>query len=104
MSVPDCRGRGDPGLSFHKVARLASLAEAEAAAVDEQDFMRATKLKVKAAIIAQHREQAEHAAGALRGLSHVGAAEFMTHTPRSLLLCLKCKLEALRRTSINQGP
>ena len=76
MHVSDCRERGDPGLPFHKEALLASLAKAGAAAVDEQDFTEATKLKVKAAIIAQHREQAEHAARALRGLSHVRAAGF----------------------------
>ena len=72
----DCRERGDPGLSFHKVAVLASLAKAGAAAVGEQDFTKATKLKLKAAIIDQHQKQAEHAARAFHGLSQVSDAGF----------------------------
>ena len=68
---------------------LASLAEAGAAAVGEQDFTKATKLQVKAAIIAQHREQAEQTSRALRGLAHVSAAGFTTSAMQPLLLCLE---------------
>lgn len=74
MYVSCYRERGDPGLSFHKLALLASLAKAGAAAVDEQDFTKAIKLQMKAAIIAQHQEQAEHTSRALRGLAHVSTA------------------------------
>lgn len=71
----DCRQKGDPGLPFHTVPMLGSLSKAVAAAVDEQDFTTATKLKLKAAIIGNHQEPAEHTSRALRGLSHVCAPE-----------------------------
>lgn len=68
-----CRDRGDPGLPFHKVPILAGLAKAVAAALEEQDFMGAASLKLKASIIAHHQAQAEQTARALRGLAQVSA-------------------------------
>lgn len=58
---------------------VAGLAKAVSAALAEQDFMEATKLKLTSAMIAHDQEQAEQTSRALRGLSQVGAAEFLQY-------------------------
>ena len=50
---------------------LAGFGKAAAAALEEQDFMTAARLKLKAAIIRHHQAQAEQTARALCGLAQV---------------------------------
>ena len=65
------RDRGDPALPFHHLPVLAALKKAAAAAVAEQDFLAAIRLRLKAAVLAGEREVAEECSRGLRGIAQV---------------------------------
>lgn len=66
------RDRGDPALPFHHLPVVAALKKAAAAAVAEQDFLAAIRLRLKAAVLAGEREVAEECSRGLRGIAQVG--------------------------------
>ena len=66
-----CRNRGDPALPFHHLPVAAALRKAAAAAAAEQDFLTATRLTLKAAVIAGQTQQAELCSRCLRGVAQV---------------------------------
>ncbi|KAL0021740.1 hypothetical protein WJX79_000457 [Trebouxia sp. C0005] len=63
------RNRGDPALPFHHLPVAAALRKAAAAAAAEQDFLTATRLTLKAAVIAGQTQQAELCSRCLRGVA-----------------------------------
>ena len=71
LSACLCRTRGDPALPFHYLPVAAALRKAAAAAAAEQDFLTATRLTLKAAVIAGQTHQAEHCSRCLRGVAQV---------------------------------
>lgn len=71
LSARLCRNRGDPALPFHHLPVAAALRKAAAAAAAEQDFLAATRLTLKAAVIAGQTQQAEHCSRCLRGVAQV---------------------------------
>ncbi len=71
LSACLCRNRGDPALPSHHLPVAAAFKKAAAAAAAEQDFLTATRLTLKAAVIAGHMQQAESCSRCLRGVAQV---------------------------------